>query len=171
MGTPRVCEKSGSFEHVSLAFGSASLAVDDGHAHICSVAVGRPASAALAFLADPEKLSSWAIGMGATTVHPDGTIEGTFPETKQPIWARIDADHGRATLHYRLGPDPDSLVPRIMVRVVPGSVLGRSPESCVVSMIAWRQDAMDDARWQALKAGHEAEVLEVKRLVESAGQP
>ena len=142
--------------------------MDDGRAHICSVAVDRPAAAAVGYLADPGKLSAWAVGMGETTVHPDGTIEGAFPETKQPIWARIDAEPDRSTILYHLGPDPDSLVPRIMVRVVAGSVLGLDPGSCVVSMIAWREAAMDDARWEGLKAGHESEIHEVKRLVESA---
>ena len=142
--------------------------MDDGHAHICSIRIDRPAAAAMSFLADPEKLSSWAVGMGETAVYPDGTIEGAFPMTKQPIWARIDADPGRGTILYRLGPDLDSLVPRIMVRVIPGSVLERDPGSCVVSLIAWRQAAMDDARWAGLKAGHEREIREVKRLVESA---
>ena len=145
--------------------------MDDGHAHICSVAVERPASDAMACLADPEKLSSWAIGMGEATVHPGGVIEGAFPETKQPIWARVDASPGRGLILYHLGPDPDSLVPRIMVRVVPGGDLGGSPESCVVSMIAWRQEAMDDARWEGLKSGHESEILELKRLIESTVRP
>ena len=145
--------------------------MDDGRAHICSVAIERPASDAMAYLADPEKLSSWAVGMGETTVHADGAIEGAFSETKQPIWARIDGDPDRSTILYHLGPDPDSLFPRIMIRVVPGSVLGSDPESCVVSMIAWRQESMDDARWEGLKAGHEREVLEVKRLIESTDRP
>ena len=144
--------------------------MDDARTHICSVNVDRPTTDAVAFLADPEKLSSWAVGMGETTVHADGTIEGAFPETKLPIWARIDADPGRGTILYHLGPDPDSLVPRIMIRVVPGSVLGGDPESCVVSLIAWRQEAMDDARWEALKAGHEREIHEVRRLIESAAR-
>ena len=145
--------------------------MDDGHAHICSVAVERPASDAMACLVDPEKLSSWAVGMGETTVHPGGAIEGAFPGTGAPIWARIDADPGGGTILFHLGPDPDALVPRIMVRVVPGGDLGGSPESCVVSMIAWRQESMDDARWAGLKAGHESEILEVKRLIESTGYP
>ena len=145
--------------------------MDDARAHICSVAVDRPAADAMAFLADPEKLSSWAVGMGETTLHPDGTIEGAFPGTGQPIWARIDADPARGTIAYHLGPDPDSLVPRIMVRVVPGSVLERDPASCLVSLVAWRQRSMDDARWAGLKSGHEGEIREVKRLIESAGCP
>ena len=143
----------------------------DGRAHICSVAVDRPAADAMAFLADPEKLSSWAVGMGETTIHPDGTIEGAFPGTGQPIRARIDADPGRGTIHYHLGPDPDSLVPRIMARVVAGEVLEGDPQSCVVSLIAWRQATMDDARWEGLKSGHEREIREVKRLIESTLRP
>ena len=122
----------------------------------------------MAFLADPERLSSWAVGMGETTVHADGLIEGAFPGTKEPIWARIDADPGRSTIHYHLGPDPDSLAPRIMIRVVPGNVLEGDPRACVVSLIAWRQEGMDDARWEGLKSGHEREIREIRRLVESA---
>ena len=145
--------------------------MDDGWAHICSVGVDRPAGTALAFLADPERLSSWAVGMGGTTVHPGGLVEGAPPGAKPPIWARIDADPGRSTIHYHLGPARDSLVPRIMIRVVPGSVLQGDPRSCVVSLIAWRQEGMDHARWEALKSGHEREVREIKRLVESASRP
>ena len=142
--------------------------MDDGWAHVCSVGIDRPATAAMAFLADPERLSSWAVGMGETTVHADGLIEGAFPGTKEPIWARIDADPGRSTVHYHLGPGPDSLAPRIMIRVVPGSVLEGDPRACVVSLIAWRQEGMDDARWEGLKSGHEREIREIRRLVESA---
>ena len=145
--------------------------MDDGRAHICSARIDCPAGAAMAFLQAPENLSSWAVGMGETTIHADGTIEGVFPDTKQPIWARIDADTGRATIHYHLGSDPDSLVPRIIVRVVPGDVLEGDPQSCVVSLIAWRQETMDDARWEGLKSGHEREIREIKRLIESARRP
>ncbi len=144
--------------------------MDDGWAHVCSVGIDRPAPAAMAFLADPERLSSWAVGMGETTVHADGLIEGAFPGTKQPIWARIDADPGHSTIHYHLGPDPGSLAPRIMIRVVPGSVLDGDPHACVVSLIAWRQEGMDDARWEGLKSGHEREIREIRRLVESASR-
>ena len=144
--------------------------MDDGLAHICSVVVDRPAAEALAFLAAPENLASWAVGMGETTVHSDGAIEGAFPGTGRPIWARIDADPGRSTILYHLGPDRDSLVPRIMVRAVPGGDLEGSLDSCVVSLVAWRQTTMDDARWEGLKAGHEREILEVRRLIESPGR-
>ena len=123
----------------------------------------------MAFLQAPENLAFWAAGMVETRVHPDGLIEGAFPETQRPIWARIDADLERCTICFHVGPDRNSLVPRIMVRVVPGDVLDGDPRTCVVSLIAWRQETMDDARWDGLKSGHEREMLTVKRLIEAAG--
>ena len=144
--------------------------MEDRWAHICSAAVDRPAGDAMAFLLAPEKLSSWAVGLGEARVHPDGTVEGAFPETGEPIWARIDADPNRGTILYHLGPDPHSLVARIMIRVVPGAVLEGDPQSCVVSLIAWRQASMDDARWKGLRSGHESEILELKRLIEAAAR-
>ena len=144
--------------------------MEDRWAHICSAAVDRPAADAMAFLLAPENLASWAVGLGDATVHPDGTVEGAFPETGEPIWARIDADPERGTILFHLGPDRNSLVPRIMIRVVPGDVLECDPQSCVVSLIAWRQAGMDDARWDSLRSGHESEIIELKRLIEkSAG--
>ena len=121
------------------------------------------------FLRAPENLASWAVGMGEARVHADGLVEGAFPATNCPIWARVDADMGRGTICFHVGPDRDSLVPRIMVRVVPGDVLDGDSLTCVVSLIAWRQESMDDARWVGLKSGHEREVLTIKRLIEGAG--
>ena len=144
--------------------------MQDRWAHICWAAVDCPAGDALAFLRAPEKLASWAVGLGEATVHADGTIEGAFPATGQPIWARIDADPERSAIWYHLGPDRDSLVPRIMIRVVPGDVLEGDPGTCVVSLIAWRQASMDDARWDGLRSGHEREILELKRLIEASAR-
>lgn len=141
--------------------------MDDGLAHICSVHVACSATDAMAYLRAPENLASWAVGMGKVTLHADGAIEGAFPGTKHPIWARIDADDDRSIIYFHLGADPDSLVPRIMIRVVPGEVVVESGRSCVVSLIAWRLASMDDLRWQGLKSGHEREILEIKRLIEA----
>ena len=143
--------------------------MDDGRAHICSIGVDRPARDAMTFLRAPKNLASWAVGMGEARVHADELVEGAFPETKRPIWARIDADPDCGTICYHVGADRDSLVPRIMVRVVSGDVLGGDPRTCVVSLVAWRQETMDDDRWEGLKSGHEREILTIKRLIEASG--
>ncbi len=56
-----------------------------------------------------------------------------------------------------------------MVRIVSGDVLEGDPRTCVVSLIAWRQETMDDDRWAGLKSGHEREILTIKRLIEASG--
>ena len=144
--------------------------MDDGLAHICSARVDRPAADAMAFLQAPENLASWAKGMGEARVHDDGLVEGAFPDTKRPIWARIDADTNRSTICFHVGPDRGALVTRIMIRVVSGDVLDSDSRTCVVSLIAWRQETMDDARWSRLESGHEREVEEIKRLIESSAR-
>ena len=144
--------------------------MDDGLAHICSARVDRPAADAMAFLQAPENLASWAKGMGEARVHHDGLVEGAFPDTKRPIWARIDADTNRSTICFHVGPDRGALVTRIMIRVVSGDILDSDPRTCVVSLIAWRQETMDDARWNRLESGHEREVKEIKRLIESSAR-
>ena len=141
--------------------------MDDGWAHVCSTGIACPAAAAMAYLAAPERLALWARGLGEATVHPDGLIEGAFPGTGEPILARIDADRARSVIQFHLGADRDRLQPRILLRVVPGAVLGRNPDHCLVTLIAWRQESMDDRRWAGLKAGHEEEILVIRRLVEA----
>ena len=121
----------------------------------------------MSFLQAPENLASWAVGLGEARVHADGVIEGTFPETGHPIWARVDADADRMTIWFHIGPDRGSLVSRIMIRVVSGDVLQDDPRTCVVSLFAWRQATMDDTRWDGLTTGHEREITEIKRLIES----
>ena len=139
----------------------------DGLAHICSALIHRRFEVALAFLSSPDRLSSWAVGMGTTRVHGDGTVEGKRPSTGKPIWARLDPDYDRGTIHYHLGSDPAALQPRIMIQAVRGEVLELDESCCVVSMIAWRQASMDDRRWQSLGTAHEAEIQQVKRLIEA----
>ena len=82
-------------------------------------------------------------------------------------WLRPVGDPERLTVDYHLGSDPQHLVPRIMARVVPGPVTGRSAGRCLVSIVAWRDTGMDDARWRRLVACHEAEILLIKAQIEA----
>ena len=48
-----------------------------------------------------------------------------------------------------------------------GEYLDGGADTCVVSMLAWRSAAWDDTRWQALVEAHEAEILQLKDLIEA----
>ena len=142
------------------------MILDDTYAHICSAMADCSANAAMTFLTAPEKLASWAVGMGKTKIHEDDLIEGISPDTGEPIWARISPNWDHHTIYYHLGTNRTNLVPRIIIQIVPGDVLQKKGKCCIVSMIAWRQENMSNIRWENLKSRHETEIREVKRLVE-----
>lgn len=138
-----------------------------GQSHITSVVISRPDTDVFAFMSDPGKLDRWSFGTWTTTVAADGLVTGTslFDGTKTLV--RIDADPARLTIDFHLGADPRSLVHRITARVIPGASLGLPSPAAVLSLIAWRTEAMDDHRWRRLLAAHELEVLLIKSLLET----
>ena len=138
-----------------------------GQSHIASIEVKRPAAEVFAFMADPAKLSRWSFGTWETEIAADGLVTGTSIFDGAKIFVRIDADTERLSIDYRLGADPQKLVPRINVRIVPGLNLGLDPGHCVLTFIAWRAAAMDDDRWRRLTVSHEFEAVLIKNLIEN----
>jgi hypothetical protein len=60
----------------------------------------------------------------------------------------------------------------VMARVVPGETTGRDKSSCLVTLVAWRDASMSQARWERLVACHEVEIRLVQALLadERAGE-
>ena len=141
--------------------------MSDGLSHITSITVERGAAEVFDFMADPAKLHRWSFGTWKTEIAPDGLVTGTSFFDGATILVRIDADRERLSIDYRLGSDAANLVPRIMVRVVPGERLGMDRAQCVLTFIAWRAARMDDSRWRRLTASHEFEVVLIKNLIEN----
>lgn len=133
---------------------------------MATVAIDRPFAACFAFLADPHKLGAWAKGIEQPRVVEPDSVVGRYYGGEE-CWARIEADAQRGSIRYHLGADPSTLVPRIMIQVVAGGLLGRSRETCLVSMMAWRTAAMDDRAWKRLVSGHAAEITLIKQLIEA----
>jgi hypothetical protein len=138
-----------------------------GQSHIASIEVKRGAAQVFAFMADPAKLDRWSFGTWESEIAADGLVTGTSIFDGAKIFVRIDADKERLSIDYRLGADPAKLMPRIIVRVVPGVNLGLDPGHCVLTFIAWRAAAMDDDRWRRLTASHDFEAVLIKNLIEN----
>jgi hypothetical protein len=66
---------------------------------------------------------------------------------------------------YHVGTSPKALAPRVMARVVPGEATGRDKDSCLVTLVAWREASMSQARWKRLIACHEVEIRLVQALL------
>jgi hypothetical protein len=118
-------------------------------------------------MADANNLHRWSFGTWKTEMRADGLIHGTSLFDGIAILVRIDKDEMRLSIDYHLGPEPQELVPRIQLRMVPGSHVGLGDEKSVLTFIAWRSEAMDDDRWRRLTAAHEMEAVLVKSLIES----
>ncbi|QIG52007.1 hypothetical protein G5V57_32490 [Nordella sp. HKS 07] len=138
-----------------------------GQSHITSAVVKAEARSVFARMADAQKLHRWSFGTWKTEIGEDGLVRGTSLFDGSSIHLRIDAYETRHIIDYHLGVDPQKLVPRIQVRVVPGEHVGLDSGHSVLTFIAWRSEAMDDDRWRRLTASHEMEVMLIKAMIES----
>jgi hypothetical protein len=138
-----------------------------GQSHITSIVVNWAARDLFARMGDANNLHRWSFGTWKTEIRADGLIHGTSLFDGAGLLVRIDKDEARLSIDYHLGPEPQKLVPRIQLRVVPGSHVGLGDDQSVLTLIAWRSEAMDDDRWRRLTAAHEMEAVLVKSLIES----
>jgi hypothetical protein len=141
--------------------------VRSGQSHIASIVVNRAATDVFARMGDRDNLHRWSFGTWKTEIRADGLVHGTSLFDGAGILVRIDKDDTRLSIDFHLGPEPDKLVPRIQLRVVPGNHLGLGHDQSVLTFIAWRSETMDDDRWRRLTAAHEMEVVLVKSLIET----
>ena len=94
--------------------------------------------------------------------------EGILKLNEELILIRVSLEEEMKIIHFHLGNSKDSLVPRIMIRILPHPFSGKKTGSgSLISMIAWRTEEMDEERWRALKAAHEYEILQIKAMLES----
>ena len=134
--------------------------------HCVTAECAVPAEKAFSFMMDGKRLGQWAIGAFNTTVRSDGVFVGTSLFDGSTIYGRSVGDPQRMVIDYHVGSSADRLTPRIMAKIVPGPVSGRPAGTCLVTMIAWRDAGMDDARWHRLKVSHEAEIVLIQAQIE-----
>jgi len=121
--------------------------------HCVSAECTAPARQAYEFLLDGLEVGRWALGsFDARKVGPN-LFRGRSLFDGAEVHYRPVGDAGRMMIEYHVGSNPRALVPRVMARVVP-----RDSRSCLVVLVAWRDAAMSDARWDRLVACHEVEI-------------
>lgn len=135
-------------------------------AHSVTALVKAPAQLAFEFLSDPIALGGWSLGCMSTRAAEDGLYTGQSLFNGAQSWFTIDAHAQLLLVDYRTG-IPGELVPRISARVVPPEVCDLADNQCYVSLNAWRTSHMNEERWAALCATHEAEIWLIKAQIES----
>ncbi len=124
-----------------------------------------PASVVFDFMRDGHKLGRWALGCFDTVEQKPGLYRGISLIDQQEVWVRSEAIPTVLAVSYHVGASPDDLKPRILAQVVPGDMLGRSAQTSVLSLIAWREASMDDDRWQQLRDSHRVELRIIRNLI------
>lgn len=140
-------------------------------AHITSLVCAVDAARALRFLGDGLSLGRWALGSFATRRVGPGLYQGTSLFDGATVLIKPVTDQARSQVDYWVGTQRDRLVPRIMAKVTPANAAVVGAGACVVSLVAWRADGVDDARWARLVACHEAEIHLIQALLEAAKPP
>jgi hypothetical protein len=105
-------------------------------------------------------LGRWALGAFNTRKVGENLFRGTSLFDGKPILVRPVGDVKRLLVDYHVGTKATRLAPRIMARAIP-----RTRNSCLVSLVAWREPSMTDARWERLVACHEAEIRLIQALL------
>jgi hypothetical protein len=133
--------------------------------HCVTAECAVPARRAYEFLSDGVAVGRWALGsFDARRVGPN-LFRGRSLFDGAEVLYRPVGDAARLIVDYHVGTSPRALVPRVMARVVPGESTGRSRRSCLVSLLAWRDASMSEARWERLIACHEVEIRLVQALL------
>jgi hypothetical protein len=133
--------------------------------HCVAAECAVPARRAYDFLVDGLEVGRWALGSFDAEKVGRNLFRGRSLFDGADVLYRPVGDAARLIIDYHVGTNPGALVPRVMARVVPGEATGRGKGSCLVTLIAWRDAAMSDARWERLVACHEVEIRLVQALL------
>lgn len=137
--------------------------------HCVTAECAAPARRAYDFLADGLQVGRWALGSFDAEKVGQNLFRGRSLFDGAEVLYQPVGDPARLIVDYHVGTDPQALVPRVMARVISGEATGRDKGSCLVTLVAWRDASMSEARWERLVACHEVEILLVQaQLVEGS---
>ena len=145
------------------------MLISDAYCHACTCEVQATAETAFGYVSDGLKQGEWTFGSWNRRQVEDQLFLGTSMFDNRDTYIKIDTDPGHFMVYYHIGPDPKHLQLRNMVRVVPGPQIGREPEICLVTLMAWRSSFMNDGRWKQLCVSHETQMFIIKTRIEALG--
>lgn len=135
--------------------------------HTATLPMRVPAPEAFEFMTDTDMMAQWSFGAWGLKPAGDGLFVGKSLFEDLEVYCRLKASRELLQLDYEVGEDPANLVPRIISRIIPGEHIGRGAGNCLVSLIAWRSEAVSDERWRMTCVSHEAEIFRIRHLLES----
>ena len=140
--------------------------MQDPHCHTSSIEVAVPAATAFEIMADGIKQGDWAWGSFHRKEVEPGIYSGTSVFDGGETLVRLKVNRENFTVDYEVGRTKDKMVFRNHSRVIPGPLVGRDANSCIVSLMSWRLASHTQQQWEQLCTVHEAEMFLIKGLLE-----
>ena len=139
--------------------------ISDKHCHTSTTEIIRPARDVMAYLADGMKHNDWALGCLNRKQIEKNLFVGHSLLDGAETYIRLYPDFENLLILADVGPDREQLLPRVLIRVIPGNVVNRHPDTCLVSLITWRWE-MSDEQWLKICVSHETEMFIIKSQLE-----
>ena len=124
------------------------------------------ADRAFAFLADGMNQRFWALGSWDRRDLGDGVFVGTSLLDGTELYVRPIPNPALLLVDFETGEDPMSLSHEVEARVIPGPMLGRAQESCLVVLTVFRGAAVADASWEQAWHMFHTEIRMIKGRLE-----
>ena len=134
--------------------------------HSSTIEVNAPTNIAFDYLSDGVAQGDWTLGSMNRRKLDNNLYTGNSIFDGAELFVRIDADAEHLMIYYHVGADPENLQPRNLVRIVPGEVVGENENTCLVTLLSWRNAIADDNRWKLLCVSHETEMFIIKNRIE-----
>ena len=140
----------------------------DEHCYTASILIKASPQEIMTFLRDERGTGDWAFGAwGPITPLNDGIYKGRSLYDGGETIFRVRVLEQIHQVDYEVGYLGGELQPWIVIRITPGPVIGRNPETSLLSLIAWRNAEWADDDWRLLCATHQTEVYRLRYLIES----
>jgi len=120
----------------------------------------------MAYLADGMKHEDWALGCLERKQLQENLFVGRSLMDRRTTYVRLYPDFENLLIFADVGGSQEELLPRVLIRVIPGDVVDQAPDACLVSLISWRWDMSDDD-WLKMCVSHETEMFIIKSRMES----
>lgn len=144
------------------------MATPDRYCHTATISVTASTRTAFDFMADGVAGGRWALGSWDRRKVGDNLFVGTSLYDGKEIYIRVEPDADTLIILYGAGTDPEDLPLRTQVRIVAGQIVGGHTQTCLITLMSWRVEGMNDDRWNRLCVSHETEMYMIKGMIEGA---
>ncbi|WP_339865177.1 hypothetical protein [Paremcibacter congregatus] len=136
--------------------------------HSVSVTVSKNKDQVFNYIREGKNLSEWLVGTPDVTEISPGEYEASRAEIRYIFIESLPASdpEGQDLVYFDVGAERDRMNRRIMAILSPVAAKENKMPQCHIELIAGRTSDMSDVRWQDVCDRHEAEIHNLKLILD-----